>query len=175
MYLIIVSGLFWFIKSSAVFIFFVLVTLLLGGGIYFAWISYKKINKTIFASERLKPTLIKTINDVEMFMNFGRSSYVKFLIIPFSILLGMFIGLYIGSHFSSGAQDIIKTILTLERSSIIKIVLVLIVGGGVTILYSQFMLKRMYKQHLDELKRCLNEFEEEEEEEEIIIHKNDSK
>jgi len=160
MYIIIVFGLFWFIKSSAVYIFLLLITLLLGGGIYFAWKSYKKINKTIFDSEGLKPSLIKTITDIEKFINFGKSNFVKYLIIPFAILLGMFIGIFIASQFTSDNKEFMEMILTLERRSIVKMIFVLIITSAGTIVYSQFMLKRMYKQHLDELNQCLKEFEE---------------
>ena len=39
-------------------------------------------------------------------------------------------------------------------------IVIFVVGSGFFIPFSQFMNKRMYKQHLDELKQCLKEFEE---------------
>ncbi len=160
MYIIIVFGLFWFIKSSAVYIFLLLITLLLGWGIYFAWESYKKIKETIFDTEGLKPSLIKTIADIEKFINFGKSNFIKYLIIPCACLLGMFMGLFIASQFTSDNKDIMEMILTLERRSIVKMIFVLIITSAGTIVYSQYMLKRMYRKHLNELKQCLKEFEE---------------
>ena len=68
----------------------------------------------------------------------------------------MSIGLYIGS----GDKRIIETIYSLENRSIIKMIVIFVVGSGFFIPFSQFMNKRMYKQHLDELKQCLKEFEE---------------
>lgn len=58
------------------------------------------------------------------------------------------IALYIGS----GDKSIIETISSFENRSIIKMIVVVIAGSGLLIPFSQFMNKRMYKQHLDELR-----------------------
>lgn len=160
MYLIILFGLLFFIKTSTVLIFIGLITLIMGLPYYYVWKTYKKIKNTVISSKRLKPTLISTINDIEKYVNFTKSTLAKYIIIPFALLLGMSMGIFISLSFTSGDMNFIETVCTLKAKSIIKMILILVIGSGVMIPLSQYFNKKMYKQHLDELKQCLKEFEE---------------
>jgi hypothetical protein len=67
----------------------------------------------------------------------------------------MFIGIFVGI----GEKEISEVFLILE-SRIIKVVLLVIILSTVFIPISLYFNKKMYKQHLDELKQCLKDFEE---------------
>ncbi len=60
----------------------------------------------------------------------------------------------------SGDKSVIEIISSLENRSIIKMIIVFVVMSGIMIPLTQYMNKKMYKRHLDELKQCLREFEE---------------
>lgn len=160
MYLVIIFGLLFFIKTLMVLIFIGLVTLIMGLPYYYAWRTYNKIKDTVISDKRLKPTLISTIFDIEEYVNFTKSTLAKYMIIPFALLLGMSIGIFISLSFTSGDMNFIETIYSLKPKSIIKMILILVIGSGVMIPLSQYLNKKMYKRHLDELKQCLREFEE---------------
>jgi len=132
-------------------------TTIMGTGFYFSFRSYKRIKNTVFTNERLKSALQKTIHEVERNVKFGTGQVYKFILIPLALILGIAIGIYI----AKGDRTFIETLYELEKQSIIKIIIVVIVGSGLAITYSQILIKRLYKKHLDELKRCLKEFEEE--------------
>ena len=67
----------------------------------------------------------------------------------------MFLGLQMGS----GEKSFIEIFALLENDALIKIILTFVIGSLVMIPISQFLNKKMYNQHLDELKQCLKEFE----------------
>lgn len=140
------------------FIFLVLTILFFGTLISFTWRNFQKIRRTVLSNEQLKPALKKTIKDIEKYVNFNKSNFTKFLLLPFAIIFGMFIGLFIGI----GEKEISEVFLILE-SGIIKVLLLVIILSAVFIPISQYFNRRMYKQHLDELKQCLEDFEEIEE------------
>jgi hypothetical protein len=70
----------------------------------------------------------------------------------------MAIGIYIGS----GERSFLETVIGLETSSIIKIILVFFLGSGISIKISQSTMNKLYRPHLDELRSCLFDFEENE-------------
>ncbi|MFC2096531.1 ABC transporter permease [Bacteroidota bacterium] len=70
--------------------------LFLGWAISFTWRNYCRIRKTVISNDQLKPALVKSISDIERYVNFNMSSLVKFIIIPFSLVFGMLMGLAIG-------------------------------------------------------------------------------
>jgi uncharacterized membrane protein len=107
--------------------------------------------------EQLKPALEITIKEVRRNLKFGMGNLYKFVLIPLALILGIAIGIYIGS----GDAGFWETVQSLQKKSILKIVLVVVAGSAITIPFSQFTMTRMYKQHVDELKRCLKEFDEE--------------
>lgn len=119
----------------------------------FTWRNYRKVSKTVISSDQLKPALMKTIQDIEKYVDFNMSNFAKYLLLPFAICFGMMVGLFI----SAGNQPLLE-IFTLRE--IIKLVVTLVVLSALFIPLSQFMTRRMYKQHLDELKQCLKEFDE---------------
>lgn len=157
MYLILVSGILIFIEAPASFIWNGVITLLMAAVFYFSGRSYNRIRKVQILDEQLKPALEKTIKEVSRNLKFGMGNLYKFVLIPLALIIGIAIGIYI----ASGDAGFWNTVQSLENKSIIKIILVITVGSGITIPYSQFVMKRMYKQHVDELKRCLKEFDEE--------------
>jgi hypothetical protein len=156
-YLILVIGLFVFIQAPASYIWMAFVTVLMAVVFFFSGRSYNRIRKVQVADEQLKPALEITINEATRNLKFGMGNLYKFVLIPLALILGITIGIYI----ASGDAGFWETVQSLERKSIIKIILVIVVGSAITIPFSQLTMKRMYKQHVDELKRCLKEFDEE--------------
>jgi hypothetical protein len=127
--------------------------------ISFSWRNYNRIRKTVISQDQLKPALKQTIRDIERYVNFNKSSFTKFILLPFAIIFGLGLGLFIGA----GEKEISEILSLLENNEITKMIIVFVVGLGITIPLSQYLNKKMYKQHLDELKKCLNDFEEIEE------------
>lgn len=121
--------------------------------ISFTWRNYKRIKHTVISSNQLKSALEQTILDVKRYVDFNRSNFTKYLLMPFAISFGMIIGLLIGA-----GNEPLKNIFT--SNEILKLFVALVIMSGVFIPFSQFMTKKMYKQHLDELKQCLKEFQE---------------
>ena len=136
-----------------------LATLFMGSLFSFTWINFKRIKDIIISSDQLKPTLVKTISYIQKYVNFNKSSFAKFILFPFAILFGMFLGLQMGS----GEKKFIEIFALLENDALIKIILTFVIGSLIMIPISQFLNKKLYNQHLDELKQCLKEFEEIEE------------
>lgn len=155
----IIIGLFIFLKYPYKIYIIPAAILFLGWAISFTWRNYNRIRKTVISTEQLKPALIKTIRDIERYVNFNMSSYVKFIIIPFSFAFGMLLGLSI----AAGDRDVIEIILSLGTKSIIKMISILVVGSAVMIPFSQYLNKKLYQQHLDKMKKYLKEFEDTEE------------
>ncbi|MDA3952734.1 MAG: hypothetical protein PF485_03740 [Bacteroidales bacterium] len=122
----------------------------------FTWRNFRRIRKTVITNENLKSALIKTIKDIERYVNFNKSNIVKYLLMPFAICFGMTIGLFMGADEQNLSEIFTKHV-------IIKLSIVLVVLSIVFIPIAQYFNKKMYKQHLDELKQCLKDFEETEE------------
>lgn len=133
----------------------VLTVLFFGALLSFTWRIFGKVRKTVISGEQIKPALQKTIKDIERYVNFNKSNFTKYFLLPFAIIFGMLIGLFAGA----GEIEISEIFLILE-SRIVKIVLILIIMSAIFIPISQFFNKKMYKQHLDELKQYLKEFDE---------------
>ena len=156
MYFIIVAGILSFIKFPSALIFIVIVTLLMGVSYFFAMQTYKKVIKTDLSGNRLINNLSGTIKFIERYVNLSKTTFFKYMIIPIAILIGMFMGIFA----VSGDKSVIEIISSLENRSIIKMIIVFVVMSGIMIPLTQYMNKKMYKRHLDELKQCLREFEE---------------
>ncbi len=129
--------------------------LFFGTLISFTWRNYNKVRKTVISSDQLKPALVKTIKDIERYVNFNTSTFSKYLLLPFAICFGMFIGIFVGV-----GEEGMNAVMEILENRIIRIVIILVVLSVIFIPFSQYMTKKMYKQHLDELKQCLKEFEE---------------
>ncbi|MCK5168849.1 MAG: hypothetical protein KAQ75_03130 [Bacteroidales bacterium] len=153
-----ISWIFINLEAEYKLIIIVLTVLFFGTLFSFTWRNFRKIRKTIISTEQLKPALIKTIKDIERYVNFNKSNFTKFILLPFAVCFGMSIGLFIGA----GDQGI-SEIFSILESRIVKIILTLVIVCAVFIPISQYFNKKMYKQHLDELKQCLKDFEEIEE------------
>jgi Ni/Fe-hydrogenase subunit HybB-like protein len=106
----------------------------------------------------LKNSLIKTTQDIERFFRIGRGNVLRFVMIPCAIITGMAIGLFIGT----GNTDIIEIFNALETRSIVKMVVLLTVFTGVLIPFSRFWYKKKFQHHFEELRHCLEEFEDNE-------------
>lgn len=128
--------------------------------IAFAIYNYLKVKNTVISTEQLKPALKQTINDIERYVKFNKSNFTKYILFPFTILFGMFLGLSLAAE----QERIIDIIYSLENLTIIKLSIAFVVFSVAMIPISQYINKKMYKQHLDELKNCLKEFEQIEEE-----------
>jgi hypothetical protein len=156
MYLFIVAGLFIFSQKNMSYLIAVLITILFGVAVYYWNKSLRQIKQTITSDDDVKTALTKTILIMEKSLSFGMGNLYKYLLIPLALIFGIVIGIFIGA----GEKSVIETIYNLENKSIIKIFLIIVIGTGITIPFSQFMMNRMYKQHLDELKKCREELEE---------------
>ncbi|MCB2197164.1 MAG: hypothetical protein KQH79_14990 [Bacteroidetes bacterium] len=115
--------------------------------------NYKRIKHTVISSDQLKSALVQTIHDIEKYVDFNRSNFTKYLLMPFAISFGMIIGLLIGA-----GDEPLRNIFALNE--VIKLAIALVIMSGIFIPFSQYLTKKMYKQHLDELKQCLQEFQE---------------
>lgn len=148
-----------FIKSTLLLILlFIALTLMNGIAFYISVRNYKTIKNSVRTDENIRPTLEKTIRIMEKSLRFGMGNFYKYLIIPFSLLVGVGIGIFIGS----GDRTFMETIYQLETKSIIKIVLVIVIGSIIAIITSQFTMKKMYKEHYESLKQCLHDLDENE-------------
>lgn len=156
MFIGIIVCLFVFLDYSYKIIFIPVAFLFLGWTISFTWRNYNRIRKTVIFTDQLKPALIKTIQDIERYVNFNMSSFAKFIIIPFSFAFGILMGLSV----AAGEKDFAELFLTMETRMVIKMILIMIIGSAIMIPFSQYINKRLYKQHLDKLKSYLNEFQE---------------
>ena len=103
--------------------------LFLGWSISFTWRNYNRVRKTVISTDQLKPALVKTIHDIERYVNFNMSGFLKYIIIPFSFAFGMLMGMLI----ASGEKDFIDVIYSLGPKSLLKIALILIIGSGIMI------------------------------------------
>ena len=126
--------------------------------IWFTWASFNKIRKTTILNDQIKSALLKTIKDLEKFVVISRSSIAKFIIIPFSIVLGVFIGFVYAASVKN--IEITEMILSLKTGSIIIIIVLLVFETVIIIPLLLYVNKKLYKDKLDELKECLKEFEE---------------
>jgi len=128
--------------------------LILFFGALLSWSIYNflKIRKSEISSEKLKPALKKTITVIERFVNFNKSTFAKYLLMPLSICTGM---LY--SVFQDAGSIAISEILS--KHELIKLTISLIIASALFIPLAQYYNKKMFKDHLDELKECLKEFE----------------
>lgn len=156
MYLFIILGLFIFFQTNIVYLIAILITILIGIAAAYSYKSLKQIKQATTSDDDVKTALSKTILIMEKSLRFGMGNLYKYLLIPLALIFGIVIGIFIGA----GEKSVIETIYNLENKSIIKIILVIVIGTGITIPFSQFMMSRMYKQHLDELKKCREELEE---------------
>ena len=130
--------------------------LFFGSLLSFSWRNYNRIRKTVISADQLRPALQKTIKDIERYVNFNKSNFTKFILLPFAIIFGLGLGIFIGA----GEKEISEILSLIKNEVLIKIIIVFVVGLGITIPLSQYLNKKMYKQHLDELKQCLKDFEE---------------
>lgn len=157
MYLLIMAGLLILMKMPEVLIFFALVTIIMGLPLYFFNKNYRRIKHVTFSESTLKQTLLKTTGDIEEFVNIGKGTWLKFIMIPSATIIGMFMGLFI----STGENNIIEIFNSLETRSIIKMIVLLLIFTGTMIPISKYWFKKKFKQHFIELKNCLKELEEE--------------
>ena len=136
--------------------FIILIAFLFFGILFsFALYNYCKVKNIVISTDQLKPALKDTIRNIERYVNFNKSNFTKFILLPFAILFGMFLGLQIGS----GETGFIETLSSISNTSLIKMLIVFVVGSIIMVPISQYLNKKMYKRHLDDLKDCLKEFE----------------
>lgn len=147
--------LFWmFYKIDSDFKYYLISFSVLFFGLILYWTVYNflKIKDTSISTDQLKPALKQTIKDIERYVNFNKSTFAKYLLMPFSIGLGMLISVFD----DAGNLPIYEILSTKE---LIRMGIFLIVASAIFITISQYYNKKMYKQHLDELKKCLDEFD----------------
>jgi hypothetical protein len=114
--------------------------------------SYSRIKNIKLSTHQLKPALIETIESIEKFVNFSKSTLAKYLLIPFSLCYGMLLSIFKNTE-STKISEIISS------EELIRIAILLVVLSVIFIPITQYYYKKMFKQHLDELKECLKEFE----------------
>lgn len=156
MFIGIIASLFVFLDYAYKIIIIPAAVLFLGWAVSFTWRNYNRIRKTVISADHIKQALEKTIKDIERYVNFNMSSFVKFIIIPFSFAFGMLMGLLV----ASGDKAFMDILMSLGTRSILKMIIILVLGSSIMIPVSQFTNKKLYKRHLDKLKQYLKEFEE---------------
>ena len=156
-YLFIIIGVFVLIPIPQSIIFFVIVTMLMGIPMVFYYRTYRKIQRVIYTENTFKQSLQLTIKDIEKFVMMGKNNYLKYMMIPMSVITGMFMGLFIGT----GESNIIEIFNSLPTRSIIKMIVLLLIFTGTMIPLSKYYFKKKFKQHYLELNKCLKELEEE--------------
>jgi len=141
------------------FILLLIFFLLFAALIAFAFYNYNKIRKRIISTDQLRFALKITIQDVERYVNFNASNLMKYLLLPFSIAFGMGIGFFIGI----GEKELADVFASMSKITIIRLAVTFVIFSVIFIPLSQYVNKKLYKNHLDELKTALKEFEEIEE------------
>jgi hypothetical protein len=156
-YSVAVLLLFIYVNSTLFYILLFTITLLMGIAFYVSFKNYKTIKYSIRTDENIRLRLEKTIKIMEKSLRFGMGNFYKYILIPISLIIGVTIGILI----ASGDKTFLETIYQLETKSIIKISFVIVLGSIITIIFSQFTMKNMYKDHYESLKICLQDLEEE--------------
>lgn len=155
--------LFWLythIETNQKYLVMILCLIFFGTLIGFAIYNYLKVKNTVISTDQLKPALKQTITDVERYVKFNKSNFTKYILFPFTILFGMFLGLSLAAE----QEELIDILYSLENLTIIKLSIAFVAFSVAMVPLSQYINKKMYKQHLDELKNCLKEFEQIDEE-----------
>lgn len=158
MYLFIIFAIILLLDFPLSIIFFIIVSGLMVIPLLFYYKTYRKIRDTIYTDSTLKNSLIQTTHDIEKFVKIGQGNILRFILIPFAIVTGMTIGLFIGT----GETDIIEIFNHLETRTFVKMIVLLAVFTGVLIPFSRHWYKKKFQQHFKELKDCLKQFEENE-------------
>ncbi len=78
----------------------------------------------------LKPVLAKSIQEIDKYVNFNTSNIVRYLLMPFSVLCGMFTSFYVQE-----GDKIFELICAFEVKFVIKLFLALLFGSGITVLF----------------------------------------
>jgi len=156
MYGVITAGLFLLISPVTALLLWLGVTVFLAYAFLQGVRHYRRIKEALAMDVELKTSLERTIPVMERYLRFGMGTLYKYVLIPAALVLGVVIGIYIGA----GERGFLETVRTLETSSIVKIILVIVVGSAVTIPLSQLAMKRQYRDHLDELRECLGALDE---------------
>ncbi|MEE4198669.1 MAG: hypothetical protein V2I54_13605 [Bacteroidales bacterium] len=149
---------FWFFlfSSGSVMIFINGLNILFFGSLFlFCWNNYRKIKNTFISTDKLKPALRKTIDHVEWYVDFNRSNFTRYILLPFAALYGMSMG-YLSNMEVLSWEEILNH---LNNLTLISSLVIIFLVSLIAIPFSQYLSRKMYKQHLDELKRCLKEFE----------------
>lgn len=155
-YLVIIAGLIFLVKTLIVFAFILGVTIIMGWSYYLHLNTYKKIKKTNISDSSLKQELTKLVTDIESFITIGQRNILKFIIIPLSTFFGMLIGLYIAND----GKSIVDTVSSFNTKTIIILIILLLVFNGVVIFLSIIKFKNTFKRHFKELDDCLKELNE---------------
>lgn len=150
--ILILYWIFYKIDSDFKYYLFLFTSLFSGLVLYWTTYNFLKIKNTSISANQLKPALSQTIKDIERYVSFNKSTFAKYLLLPISIGLGMLIGIL-----DSAKNMSIAEILTTKE--LIKMGITLVILSALFIPLSQYYNKKMYKQHLDELKKCLTEFD----------------
>lgn len=162
--ILIIYAIYWLNKNIATnnkYLIIGISMLFFGALFFYAAYNYYKVKNKVISDDQVKPALKETIRDIERYVNFSRSNFTKFILFPFTILFGMFLGLSVGT----AEKEIIEMIKLLQGDVVIKLIIGFVVASIAMVPVSLYVNKKMYKQHLDELKSCLKEFEQMETEE----------
>jgi len=157
-YVLILFGLFFFIDFLTAFGFAVIVSGLMGFSLWSAWNSYMKIRKTIYTKGNLKEALSKTTESLKKNIKLAQNKTLRYFIIPFALITGMAIGMFVASTFLPD-KDFVDVIMSLEKKTIIKMILILVIGSGTMIPFSIYYVKKRFKKHYNDLKNALNDLE----------------
>jgi hypothetical protein len=153
LYIMIMISLIFLVSTKSLIFLIPGVTALLGISFGYVLRSYLAVKRTQNSGLQIKEMLEKSIAVIEKYVSFNLGTFYRYLLIPIALILGIIIGLFI----ASGDNSVMDTICALQTKSIIKIIAVIVFGTIITIYLSKNIVNRLYQQHLDELKRCLEE------------------
>ena len=122
----------------------------------FVWNKYRKLNSITIVQDQLKPAIIRWIKILEKYVKFNKSKFVRYILLPFSVIFGAFLGIVL----SDKSENLIEKISQMNDWKLLIPVSLLFVLYFLMLPFSKYVNNKLYGVHLDEMKRCLKDLEE---------------
>lgn len=124
----------------------------IGASMIFYFWKYRRLNRVVIETANLKEALTKTTKTMAGYMKLYY--YAGMLLVPGMGAAGVLYGVYVA------AEEQGKTLGEISLFAWSLIALVMILYGGLSVLFTRWYIRRLYGVHYDELKACLEELEE---------------
>jgi len=122
----------------------------------FVWNKYRKLKSITIVQDQLKPAMIRWIKILEKYVKFNKSRFTRYILLPFSIILGAALGMVL----SAESEKVFEKLSQMDNWKMIVTVLLFFALYFLILPLSQYLNKKLYGQHLDEMKQCLKDLEE---------------